>query len=169
MSMRTDGRGKGFKSKEKGKKGEGRDYDERRIFANSSEEAQHHVNSWVMQHKNFVFHPRHLSQRHINLWARTGENKLNLLKNIHRHERETCMSGRDPGGYGSHESLAGRQTEQNGEAEAGAPPRFCRWQIVGVEVHYKSLVCEQCVCCMQMCAAACHVDSRAVRRCGLRQ
>ena len=54
------------------------------------------------------------------------------------------MSGRDPGGYGSHESLAGGQTEQNGEAEAGAAQRFCRWQIVGVEVHYKSVVCEQC-------------------------
>ena len=93
MSMRTDGRGKGFKGKEKGKKGEGRYYDERRIFANSSEEAQHNLNSWVMQHRNFVFHPRHLTEQHINLWKGTGEHKLNLLKNIHRHvkERPACL------------------------------------------------------------------------------
>ena len=93
MSMRTDGRGKGFKGKEKGKKGEGRYYDERRIFANSSEEAQHNLNSWVMQHRNFVFHPRHLNEQHINLWKGTGEHKLNLLKNIHRHvrERPACL------------------------------------------------------------------------------
>ena len=84
-------------------------------------------------------------------------------------ERETCMSGRDLGGYGPYESLAGGQTEQNGEAEAGAAQRFCRWQIVGVEVHYKSIVHEQCVRCVQMRAAACHVDTRAVRRCCLRQ
>ena len=93
MSMRTGGRGKGFKGKEKGKKGEGRYYDERRIFANSSEEAQHNLNSWVLQHKDFVFHPRHLNQHHINLWKGTGEHKFNLLKNIHRHvrERPACL------------------------------------------------------------------------------
>ena len=79
------------------------------------------------------------------------------------------MSGRDLGGYGPNESLAGGQTEPTGEAEAGAAQRFCRWQIVGVEVHYKGVVCEQCGRCMQMRAAACHVDLRVVRRCGLRQ
>ena len=93
MSMRTGGRGKGFKGEEKGKKGEGRYYDERRIFANSGEEAQHNLNSWVLQHKDFVFHPRHLNNDHINLWKGTGEHKFNLLKNIHRHvkERPACL------------------------------------------------------------------------------
>ena len=89
VSLRTGGWGKGKgKGKGNGKGKRGRDFGPR-IMAGSAEEARAALAQFHASHEEFVFNPRALTQEVMNVFFRTSEVKVNLLKNMNRHLSES--------------------------------------------------------------------------------
>lgn len=58
-------------------------------MAGSGEEAQAALAQFHASHEEFVFNPRALTQEVMNVFFRTSEVKVNLLKNMNRHLSES--------------------------------------------------------------------------------